>query len=46
MIKLPGSFVHIQLNSSEEFKMLDMFKERKKGGKRKRRQWSWVRMTK
>lgn len=29
MIKLPSSFVHIQLNSSEEFKMLDMFKERK-----------------
>ena len=45
MIKLPNNFVHIQLNSTEEFKMLDMFKERR-GGKRERRQWSWVRMTK
>jgi len=41
MIKLPSN----SKNSTEEFKMLDMFKERK-GEKRKRRQWSWVRMTK
>lgn len=38
MIKPPSNFVHIQLNSTEEFKILGMFKKRKKGGRKKNKE--------
>ena len=34
MIKPPSNFVHIQLNSTEAFKMLGMFKKKRKGAEK------------